>query len=176
MIYKNICNIKHTRQMTFLREKCMLKKTNNVHYIIRLMRRISFLFFIFFSCVFTAHADSRPDCLMCGMYLEQYSHVRYEVVTKDNKVHATCGVQCGLFLQLNLKDTFKSATATDLFSHKTLPASKAWYVYKSSVITDMGPGFIAFASRKQAENFITGFGGNLFTYQEGLNLAKTGLK
>jgi nitrous oxide reductase accessory protein NosL len=85
-------------------------------------------------------------------------------------------VQCGLLLQLNLKNKFKSATATDLFSHRTLPAEKAWYVYHSSIITDMGPGFIAFADKKTAENFIKGFEGELLDYPSALKRVRQGFK
>ena len=129
--------------------------------------------FILFS-VLSAPAFER--CIMCGMDLTRYTHVRYQVTDTDGNTYTTCGVQCGLLLQLNLKDKFKSATATDLFSHKTLPADQAWYVYHSSVITDMGPGFIAFASQEQAEKFVKGFGGQLLDWQQALATVQGGFK
>jgi nitrous oxide reductase accessory protein NosL len=47
---------------------------------------------------------------------------------------------------------------------------KGFYVYKSSVVTDMGPGFIAFKRRADAEKFAKGFGGQMVTYEEALEI------
>jgi len=113
---------------------------------------------------------------MCGMDLSRYTHVRYQVTDREGNTLTTCGVQCGLLLQLNLKENFKSATATDLFSHRSLPADKAWYVYHSTIITDMGPGFIAFASRDHADRFVKGFNGKVLTFQQSLHTVQGGFK
>jgi len=125
------------------------------------------------SPVFSAE---REGCLLCGMYLSDYSHVKYTIVDTEGKTYVTCGVQCGLILTLNLKGKFKSATLTDLFSHKSVASEKGWYVFKSSVITDMAPGLIGFADKSQAENFIKGFGGELLTYQQALEKASKGYR
>ena len=121
-------------------------------------------------------SGERPGCLLCGMYLSDYTHVKYTIVDTDGKEYATCGVQCGLLLTLNLKKKFKSATMTDLFTHKTIPSEKGWYVFKSSVITDMSPGLIGFIKKSDAEKFIKGFGGELITYQQGLEMAAKGYR
>ncbi len=121
-------------------------------------------------------ADDRPRCLLCGMYLSDYTHVKYTVVDTDGKEYVTCGVQCGLLLTLNLKNTFRSASMTDLFSHKTIPSEDGWYVFKSSIITDMSPGLIGFANKSHAENFIKGFGGELITYKQGIEKAAKGYR
>ena len=107
-------------------------------------------------------------CAMCGMDLSKYTHTRYEVAAKGGTLYRTCGVQCGLILQLNLGDRFDHATATGLLTHKKLASDKAWYVFHSSVITDMAPGFIAFTSKENAQRFIKGFGGQLMNYKDAL--------
>jgi len=53
---------------------------------------------------------------------------------------------------------------------------KGFYVYKSSVITDMAPGFIAFRRRSNAEKFAKGFGGQVVTYEEALEIWKKQMK
>ena len=123
----------------------------------------------------SALSEEAKQCILCGMHLPRYTHVKYTVIDTGDKEYVTCGVQCGLILQLNLKKTFKSATMTDLLSHKSIPSEKGWYVYKSSVITDMSPGFIGFADKARAEQFIKGFGGELVSYQQALEKARTGL-
>ena len=123
-----------------------------------------------------ANADKIERCLVCGMDVSKYTHVKYVVTTTDGKEYTTCGVQCGLTLHLRLKNKFKSATATDLISHRTIDAKKGFYVYKSSVITDMAPGFITFKRRVNAEKFSKGFGGQVVTYEEALDMWKKRMK
>ncbi len=115
-------------------------------------------------------------CIICGMDVSKYPHTRYVVTTTEGKDFMTCGVQCGLTLHLQLKEKFKSATATDLLSNRSFDAQKGFYVYKSTVITDMAPGFIAFATKMNAEKFQKGFGGKVVTYQEALEIWKGQMK
>jgi hypothetical protein len=122
-----------------------------------------------------AWADPQ-GCSICGMDVSRYVHVKYVVSTTDGKTYTTCGVQCGLTFQIRSGDKFKSAVATDLITHKEVEAKKAFYVYKSSVITDMGPGFIAFSIKTNAEKFQKGFGGEVLTYQEALEKWKGQMK
>jgi hypothetical protein len=110
------------------------------------------------------------------MDVSQYPHTRYVIKTTDGKKYSTCGVQCGLTLHLRFKDKWKSATAADLLSNRPFDVKKGFYVYKSSVITDMAPGFIAFKKRGDAEKFAKGFGGQVVTYEEALEIWKERMK
>jgi len=116
------------------------------------------------------------QCIVCGMDVSKYSHTKYVVTTTEDKEFVTCGVQCGLTLHLRLKEKFKSATAADLLSNRSFDAQKGFYVYKSTVITDMAPGFISFVTRANAEKFQKGFGGKVVTYQEALEIWKEQMK
>ena len=116
------------------------------------------------------------QCIVCGMDVSKYSHTKYVVTTTEDKEFVTCGVQCGLTLHLRLKEKFKSATAADLLSNRSFDAQKGFYVYKSTVITDMAPGFISFVTRANAEKFQMGFGGKVLTYQEALEIWKEQMK
>lgn len=115
-------------------------------------------------------------CIVCGMDVSKYPHTRYTVRTTEGKEYVTCGVQCGLTLHLRLKDGWKSATATDLLSNRPFDVKEGFYVYKSSVITDMAPGFIAFKRKEDAEKFAKGFGGQVVTYEEALEIWKKQMK
>jgi len=110
------------------------------------------------------------------MDVTKYSHTRYVVTTTGGEEFATCGVQCGLTLHFRLKEKFKSAMATDLLSNRSFDAQKGYYVYKSTVITDMAPGFISFITRANAEKFQKGFGGRVVSYQEALEIWKEQMK
>src|SRR4030065_746770 len=93
-------------------------------------------------------------CHVCGMDVLKYPHTRYVVIAKEGEEFVACGVQCGLTLHLRLKEKFKSATATDLLSNRSFDAQRGYYVYKSTVITDMGPVFINFYDKKNSILFI----------------------
>jgi hypothetical protein len=129
---------------------------------------ISFAFFV--ATVTSAWAGGVERCIVCGMDVSKYPHTRYVVETTDGKKYTTCGVQCGLTLHLRFKDKWKSARAADLLSNRPFDVKKGFYVYKSSVITDMAPGFIAFKRRTNAEKFAKGFGGQVVTYEEALEI------
>jgi nitrous oxide reductase accessory protein NosL len=145
----------------------------------RFLRPVCIVFIMMFSVLGQAASvlsEERSGCMLCGMYLIDYTHVKYTILDTEGKEYVTCGVQCGLLLALNLKKKFKSATMTDLFSHKTIPSEKGWYVFKSSIVTDMSPGLIGFIQKSHAEKFIKGFGGEVITYQQGLEKAAIGYK
>jgi len=142
------------------------------------MRR-NLLLGLIFSLVSLTGSQALADpqgCSICGMDVSKYTHVKYVVTATDGKTYTTCGVQCGLTLQIRLGNKFKSAMATDLITHREVEAKNAFYVYKSSVITDMAPGFIAFSAKEKAENFAKGFGGKVVTYQEALEIWKGQVK
>lgn len=120
----------------------------------------------------SAQTAGLKKCEVCGMDVSQYPHTRYVAETIDGRKHATCGVQCGLTLHLRFKDQWKSAIASDLLSNRPFDAKNGFYVYKSSVITDMAPGFISFKTKINAEKFSKGFGGQAVTYHEALNIWK----
>jgi nitrous oxide reductase accessory protein NosL len=115
-------------------------------------------------------------CQVCGMDVSKYPHTKYVLTTTEGEELFTCGVQCGLTLHLRLKEKFKSAMTTDLLSNRSFDAQKGSYVYKSTVVTDMAPGFISFATRTNAEKFQKGFGGKVVTYQEALEIWKGQMK
>ena len=139
-------------------------------------RKLNFWIIIILLMNTIAWSGEIRRCIVCGMDVSKYPHTRYVVTTKEGEEFSTCGVQCGLTLHLRLKEKFKSATATDLLSNRSVDAQKAFFIYKSTVITDMAPGFISFLTRVNAEKFQKGFGGKVVTYQEALEIWKDQMK
>jgi len=139
-------------------------------------RKLNFWIIIILLMNTIAWAGEVKRCIVCGMDVSKYPHTKYVVMTTDGEEFVTCGVQCGLTLHLRLKKKFKSAMATDLLSNRSFDAQKGFYVYKSTVITDMAPGFISFITRANAEKFQKGFGGKVVTYQEALEIWKEQMK
>ncbi|MGD9320551.1 MAG: nitrous oxide reductase accessory protein NosL [Desulfobacteraceae bacterium] len=145
---------------------------NNRYYFLLWIISVTFLVL----SVSSAWAGGIERCIVCGMDVSKYPHTRYVVETTDGKKYTTCGVQCGLTLHLRFKDKWKSAIAADLLSNRPFDVKKGFYVYKSSVITDMAPGFIAFKRRTDAEKFAKGFGGQVVTYEEALKVWQKTMK
>jgi len=139
-------------------------------------RKLNFWIIIILLMNTIAWSGEIKRCQVCGMDVSKYPHTKYVVTTTEGKEFITCGVQCGLTLHLRLKEKFKSATAADLLSNRSFDAQKGFYVYKSTVITDMAPGFISFLTRVNAEKFQKGFGGKVVTYQEALEIWKDQMK
>ena len=131
---------------------------------------------VIFFLAFGLSAWGVERCIVCGMDVSKYPHTRYVIKTADGKKYVTCGVQCGLTLHLRFKNKWKSATASDILSNRPFDVKKGFYVYKSSVITDMAPGFIAFKRKVNAEKFAKGFGGQVVTYEEALGIWKKRMK
>lgn len=138
-------------------------------------RKYYSLLLVFVAILFLASSLSVwavERCIVCGMDVSKYPHTHYVVKTADGKEYVTCGVQCGLTLHLRFKDKWKSAKASDLLSNRPFDVKKGFYVYKSCVISDMAPGFIAFKRRVNAEKFANGFGGRVVAYEEALAIWK----
>lgn len=138
-------------------------------------RKYYSLLLVFVAILFLASSLSVwavERCIVCGMDVSKYPHTHYVVKTADGKEFVTCGVQCGLTLHLRFKDKWKSATASNLLSNRPFDVKKGFYVYKSTVITDMAPGFIAFKRKANAEKFAKGFGGRVVTYEGALAIWK----
>jgi hypothetical protein len=147
---------------------------------VRSMKKLIYPFTLFMGTIlilsFLSWAGEIKRCQVCGMDGSKYPHTKYVVTMTGGEEFVTCGVQCGLTLHLRSKEKFKSATATDLLSNRSFDVQKGFYVYKSTVITDMAPGFISFIIRANAEKFQKGFGGKVVTYQEALEIWKGQMK
>ena len=116
-----------------------------------------------------APLKAKEKCSMCGMDLGESLHVRFAIATSDGKEMAYCGAQCGLVTSILMgSDNVKSIWATDFITGKPVNAKDAWYVFKSSVITDMSPGLVAFTEKEHAEKFQKGFGGELLNYENAI--------
>ena len=120
-----------------------------------------------------APLSKAEKCSMCGMDLGESLHVRFAIATRDGKEMAYCGAQCGLVTSIVMgSDNVKSMWATDFTTGKPVNAMDAWYVFKSTVITDMSPGLVAFKKKEHAEKFQKGFGGDLLDYENAIGTLK----
>jgi len=124
------------------------------------------------SCLLLTYGSinaAEPErCGQCGMELSKYLRTRYEITWSDGTVMRTCGVQCGLTQQLKHGDKFRSSVAKDYMTGKLFDARQGYYVFSSRVLADMAPGFIAFETKENADNFQKENGGKVLSFDESL--------
>jgi len=126
------------------------------------------------SCLLLAYGlvyGAGPErCGQCGMELSKYFRTHYEITWVDGTITRTCGVQCGLTQNLKHGDRFRSAVAKDYLSGNLFDAKRGSYVFSSKVLADMAPGFIAFETRKKAEDFAKEHDGQVLSFDEALSI------
>jgi nitrous oxide reductase accessory protein NosL len=113
---------------------------------------------------------ARPECSICGMYIDQFHDTSTRLTLKDGTIMEGCGVAC-MFRLINDKggpDAFSKLEVHDWQSKTFTAAADALYVIGSRKIPDMMPNLIAFAKREEAEAFRTREGGEILNFTQGL--------
>ena len=130
-----------------------------------------FLFFLSFSVALVVAGETgRPDCQVCGMYIDQYQKTAGKLEYNDGKVVQSCGLACLLRLVEDAggPDAFKALVVKDYLSGNTVPAQDAVYVLSSKIVPDMLPSIIAFQDKKEAQHFQDLYGGTIITFSQAL--------
>jgi len=131
---------------------------------------VSVLFFLTLFVVVSANADKRPECHVCGMYIDQYQKTAGALKYKDGRTVESCGVACLLRMVADEggPDAFDSILVKDWISGSQIPADEAVYVLSSKIIPDMLPNFIAFKNKNEASSFKEKNGGEIISFSQAL--------
>ena len=113
-----------------------------------------------------AYADAHK-CSLCGMNIAGNENTVYEVTHANGKAEAYCCPHCGLWVQGSEKGV-KGAKARDFISGEWTDPAKMYFVFKSKAIPACAPSWIAFAKKSEAEMFVKGFGGTMYSFDEAL--------
>jgi len=105
-------------------------------------------------------------CHLCGMKIEGNENTAYEIQYKDGKTATLCCPHCGLWVHASDKDSIKEARARDFISGEWMDPSKMYFVFKSKAIPACAPSWIAFGKKSEAESFVKGFGGKVYSFSE----------
>jgi copper chaperone NosL len=117
------------------------------------------------------HEDirSHPDCPICGMSRQQYSHSRMLIDYKEGPV-GTCSIHCtGADIAVNRHKTVRGIFAADYAGRQLIPARAAFWVIggdRSGVMTQRAKW--AFEKKADAQSFIRDHGGSLATYEDAM--------
>lgn len=114
-----------------------------------------------------ANEGKRDECVICGMWIDQYMKTRHMVILKNGNMHSFCSFACAVKYYDGHKDNIKEFKAADFQTEKLIDAQKAYYLEGSSV-----PGVMSFTSRiafeekAEAEKLRKKMGGSIINFQQ----------
>lgn len=108
-------------------------------------------------------------CIYCRKNLND--KVVCQLILETDEVEMACCPHCGLLRFDQMKANVKQVICYDFFRQTTLNAKNAYFVVNTSI--DLGccqPQLITFEMEKHAQQFVTGFGGEVKTFSEALEI------
>ncbi len=115
-------------------------------------------------------------CSVCGMNLAKFFKTNYAAISDDNTTKEYCSMHCLAADFAHIKPHLKKLLAVDAKSGKWIDAKSAWYVVGSKVPGTMSRvSKLAFATKKEAEEFAKRYGGKVMGFDEAFALAKKSL-
>lgn len=112
---------------------------------------------------------SKNVCVFCHRRIEE--RLAYQLILDDNSIEMACCAHCGLLRHRQLYEKVPHAMCHDFFIQTTVSAPTAWYVMDTSVhIGCCQPQVLTFAWREQADQFVYGFGGKVYSFQQAMEV------
>ncbi|WP_405102608.1 DeoR family transcriptional regulator [Oceanobacillus sp. FSL H7-0719] len=108
-------------------------------------------------------------CDFCHRKVED--RLAYRLFLPEDIMVTACCAHCGLLKYRQLKDKVSHAICRDLIMQTTISAPLAWYVMETSIqVGCCEPQVLTFKHEEHARNFIQGFGGKLYRFDEALEM------
>lgn len=116
-----------------------------------------------------ARTEERKECLLCGMYLDEYASTVHVVIFKDGTRQETCSLACAVKVYAKEKSRIKKIMATDFLTAELVDAERAVYLEGSDIDGVMSyTSRIAFRNRADAVTFQKKHGGKIITFKAAL--------
>jgi nitrous oxide reductase accessory protein NosL len=134
------------------------------------VRTASFIFlFCFIMFQGLGLAGERRECVLCGMYLDQYESTVHVIVYNDGTREETCSLACAAKIYAKEKARIKTILAADFLTGEMIDAEHAVYLEGSDIPGVMSyTSRIAFRTKDDAETFQKKHGGKIVTFQAAL--------
>ena len=110
-----------------------------------------------------------PDntCVICRRLISE--RLAYRIILKNNKIEMACCSHCGLIRHQQLGDEVMQALTHDFLKQTTINAVSAWYVMDTSLVAACcQPQVLSFESKEDADKFVKGFGGQVYSFNEAI--------
>ncbi len=113
----------------------------------------------------TAEQQANEGCIYCHRPIQE--KMTYKLMLKDKRTETACCAHCGLLRHQQLGDEVVQAICYDFLCQTTISVSLAYYVMDTSLnINCCQPQVLCFEWEKHAKQFVKGFGGTVYTFQD----------
>lgn len=97
------------------------------------------------------------------------SKMVYRLILTNDNVETACCAHCGLLRHRQLGDTVSHALCGDFLLDTTVSAFLMWFVMDTTLhVSCCQPQVLPFGNKTHAEQFIHGFGGQVYSFQHAL--------
>ena len=121
--------------------------------------------------------SSKEFCNVCGMHLTKFYKTNHATEFKNGHKEQYCSLHCQAQIHAEHEDKIKNIQVVDTNTLKFIDAKDAFYVVGSSKEGTMSAvSKYAFSSKDEAIKFQKEFGGEIHTFTESLNIAKSALE
>jgi nitrous oxide reductase accessory protein NosL len=116
-----------------------------------------------------ALAGERKECILCGMYLDEYASTVHVIILKDGTRTETCSLACAAKIYVKEKARIKTILVADFLSDDLIDAEQAVYLEGSDIDGVMSyTSRIAFRTRAAAILFRKKHGGKIVNFKTAL--------
>ena len=143
-----------------------------MHSMANTARRIILCFLLLPLAAAALHAaEPRPDCRICGMWIDQYMRTRHVFTARDGSQVMFCSLTCAARHLQDHAPELKRLEVADYLTTELIDSKSAIYLAGSDVPPVMSnTSIIAFGNRQEAERFQQQHGGRLLDFTQALAL------
>lgn len=121
------------------------------------------------TCAQSINDQQKNACVYC--YRDYQKQLAYRIILKDHTSEIACCAHCGLLRYRQIREQIDQLLARDFLRQTTINAKKAFYVLNTSLqINCCQPQVLTFEWIDHAKRFIKGFNGDIYTFQEALEI------
>lgn len=110
------------------------------------------------------------DCTFCHSHIPTDSRTKVTLHLTDGTHRHACCPHCGLLAVPRLGGQVATVLVTDFLYGRIINARTAAYVYKPGLDICCAPTTLAFHQTGDAERFKRGFGGEVFTFEQAIEV------
>jgi nitrous oxide reductase accessory protein NosL len=133
--------------------------------------RTASLFLLFYLTLLPglARPEERKECVICGMYLDEYTTTVHVIIFNDGTRQETCSLACVAKIYVKEKARINKIMAADFLNADLVDAENAVYLEGSDIPGVMSyTSRIAFRKRADAVVFQKKHGGKIVTFKDAL--------
>lgn len=121
--------------------------------------------------LFSSIKKSTNACAFC--YKESNTRHSVQIITIHQQVEQTCCIHCGLLYYSEIENQVSQIICKDFLFDTTLSAKLATFIIGAELnLKCCHPQVLAFESSRHAEQFQKGFGGELYSFYDAIEVIK----